>query len=94
MKWAGLPEKKIDIHPVTRQPTLLPRTSFLLWTEEVRGRAREWTELEIETAQSMYVNLVELMRLINLRARMVEETLVKQQYGTLMRYGDKPLTLY
>jgi light-regulated signal transduction histidine kinase (bacteriophytochrome) len=81
VKWAGAPQKMVDKHPVTSQPALMPRTSFHIWTEEMRGRSREWTELEIETAHSLFVNLMELMRLIHLRVRMVEETIARQKSG-------------
>ena len=81
VKWAGAPHKKIDVHPVTSELALMPRTSFLTWTEEVRGCSREWSELEVETAHSLFVNLMELMRLIRMRVRMVEQTIARQKIG-------------
>lgn len=35
VKWAGAPHKKVGVHPVTNRPSLQPRTSFAIWTEEV-----------------------------------------------------------
>lgn len=52
----------------------------------MRGCSREWTELEIETAQSLFVNLMELMRLIRLRVKMVEETIARQRLGRLITF--------
>jgi light-regulated signal transduction histidine kinase (bacteriophytochrome) len=74
------------VHPVTSQPALMPRNSFQTWVEEVRGSSREWTELEIETAHSLFVNLMELMRLIKLRVRMVEDTIARQKLGIFLLY--------
>lgn len=58
VKWAGNPQlaKLADI-PNSR---LSPRKSFDLWQETVRGRARRWSPLHLESARSLRV-LIELM---------------------------------
>ncbi|UXA55072.1 GAF domain-containing protein [Xanthomonas prunicola] len=58
VNWAGNPQlaKLADI-PNSR---LSPRKSFDLWQETVRGRARRWAPLHLESARSLRV-LIELM---------------------------------
>ncbi|MCE4363804.1 bacteriophytochrome BphP [Xanthomonas hortorum] len=58
VNWAGNPQlaKLADI-PNSR---LSPRKSFDLWQETVRGRARRWSPLHLESARSLRV-LIELM---------------------------------
>ncbi|MBE7217934.1 MAG: GAF domain-containing protein [Caulobacteraceae bacterium] len=47
VKWAGDPHKAVKVAPGER---LTPRTSFEAWSQEVRGRARPWTPVEVEAA--------------------------------------------
>ncbi|TAA42971.1 GAF domain-containing protein [Pseudoxanthomonas winnipegensis] len=58
INWAGNPElaKLVDI-PNSR---LSPRKSFDLWQQTVRGQARPWSLLHLESARSLRV-LIELM---------------------------------
>ncbi|CAE6853602.1 bacteriophytochrome BphP [Xanthomonas arboricola pv. corylina] len=58
VKWAGNPQlAKLPDIPNSR---LSPRKSFDLWQETVRGRARRWSPLHLESARSLRV-LIELM---------------------------------
>ncbi|MBN6152772.1 GAF domain-containing protein [Xanthomonas sp. AmX2] len=56
--WAGNPQlSKLQDIPNSR---LSPRKSFDLWQETVRGRARPWSPLSLESARNLRV-LIELM---------------------------------
>ncbi|MEA9709063.1 bacteriophytochrome BphP [Xanthomonas campestris pv. campestris] len=58
IKWAGNPQlAKLEDIPNSR---LSPRKSFDLWQQTVRGRARRWSPLHLESARSLRV-LIELM---------------------------------
>ncbi|RBC19353.1 phytochrome, partial [Xanthomonas oryzae pv. oryzae] len=58
VKWAGNPQlAKLQDIPNSR---LSPRKSFDLWQQTVRGRARRWSPLHLESARSLRV-LIELM---------------------------------
>ncbi|ELQ10868.1 bacteriophytochrome BphP [Xanthomonas translucens] len=58
VNWAGNPQlSKLQDIPNAR---LSPRKSFDLWQETVRGRARPWSPLSLESARSLRV-LIELM---------------------------------
>jgi len=58
VNWAGNPAlAKLPDIPNSR---LSPRKSFDLWQETVRGRARPWSQLHLESARSLRV-LIELM---------------------------------
>ncbi len=55
--WAGDPVKSAEIE----SGRIAPRKSFAAWTEEVRGRAEDWTEGELSLARSLRVTLWEVM---------------------------------
>jgi len=58
VNWAGNPElSKLQDIPNSR---LSPRKSFDLWRQTVRGRARPWSPLHLESARNLRV-LIELM---------------------------------
>ncbi|KAB7766700.1 bacteriophytochrome BphP [Xanthomonas maliensis] len=58
VNWAGNPQlSKLQDIPNSR---VSPRKSFDLWQETVRGRARRWSPLHLESARSLRV-LIELM---------------------------------
>ncbi|MBB5209559.1 GAF domain-containing protein [Chiayiivirga flava] len=58
VKWGGNPHlAKLQAYPGAR---LSPRQSFSLWQETVKGRARAWDPIHVESARSLRV-LVELM---------------------------------
>ena len=56
VEWAGNPHKDSRADPMAE---LTPRASFEAWTEEVRGRARPWTAVEVEAAQRLSRGLAE-----------------------------------
>lgn len=47
VKWAGNPHEKVALAP---GEVLAPRASFEAWSESVRGRARDWSLAEVESA--------------------------------------------
>jgi light-regulated signal transduction histidine kinase (bacteriophytochrome) len=47
VKWAGNPHEKVAHAP---DQALAPRASFEAWSEGVRGRARDWSHAEVESA--------------------------------------------
>ncbi|MFT4246884.1 MAG: bacteriophytochrome BphP [Pseudomonas sp.] len=58
INWAGNPQlSKLEDIPNSR---LSPRKSFDLWQQTVRGRARAWSPLHLESARNLRV-LIELM---------------------------------
>jgi light-regulated signal transduction histidine kinase (bacteriophytochrome) len=58
VRWGGKPEKIVRVGP--SGPRLTPRGSFEAWEEVVRGRSPSWTDTEIEIAEKLRRDLVEL----------------------------------
>jgi two-component system, chemotaxis family, sensor kinase Cph1 len=54
LDWAGNPHKAVDLRPGEQ---LSPRASFEAWTEIVRGRARPWSQAEIDAARRLMARL-------------------------------------
>ena len=50
VRWAGDPHKAMEVRPGEQ---LTPRASFEEWKQTVRGRARRWTEVEVEAARRL-----------------------------------------
>ncbi len=80
VNWAGNPtlSKLADI-PGAR---LSPRKSFELWQDIVRGRARPWSPLHLESARSLRL-LIELME----RKRDRQDLALMEATLTRMRHG-------
>lgn len=51
VNWAGDPSKPVTAGPLGDR--LTPRKSFALWQQEVRGRSRPWSAVEVEAARSL-----------------------------------------
>jgi chemotaxis family two-component system sensor kinase Cph1 len=51
VNWAGDPTKPVQAGPLGDR--LTPRKSFALWQQEVRGRAKPWTSVELEAAKTL-----------------------------------------
>jgi light-regulated signal transduction histidine kinase (bacteriophytochrome)/DNA-binding response OmpR family regulator len=51
VRWAGDPSQKLQVNPVTG--ALLPRNSFAVWHELVRGRSVEWSALDIGVVRAL-----------------------------------------
>lgn len=54
LEWAGNPHKAVDLRPGEQ---LSPRASFEAWTEVVRGRARPWSQAEVDAARRLMAKL-------------------------------------
>lgn len=81
--WAGNPEKPAEIGP--NGIRLTPRSSFESWKETVRGQSAEWTDSEIEIAESLRTTLLKVvLRLADvaemerLRARERQDLLIAE----------------
>ncbi len=51
VNWAGDPTKPVTAGPLGDR--LTPRKSFALWQQEVRGRSRHWSRVELEAAHAL-----------------------------------------
>lgn len=59
VNWAGNPEKVVELGP--NGSRLTPRKSFAIWREERRERSRPWDALEIASAESLRITLLEVV---------------------------------
>jgi signal transduction histidine kinase len=57
VRWAGDPNKAVT----AGADRLSPRKSFADWKEEVRGRSAPWNSVEVRTAESLRVSLLEVV---------------------------------
>ncbi|TWT90675.1 Phytochrome-like protein cph1 [Pseudobythopirellula maris] len=57
--WAGDPNKPAE--PTPQGVRLSPRLSFAAWKEDVRGRSRSWSAVDLEMAESIRVTLADLV---------------------------------
>ena len=64
VNWAGNPDKAVGADPHGK---LHPRNSFAAWQETVRGRARSWTDLELDGAQFLREQLCHIRDVARLR---------------------------
>ena len=58
VKWAGNPEKPVEISSDGEK--LRPRTSFAIWKQTVRQRSRPWKAVELNAAREFREALVEI----------------------------------
>ncbi|MEZ6140503.1 MAG: PAS domain S-box protein [Zavarzinella sp.] len=59
--WAGDPRKQLQ-YDQKNEPLLVPRKSFDLWKEEVRGKSKPWSEIEVKCIQeTVRTNLTEVL---------------------------------
>ncbi|RZM27995.1 MAG: phytochrome, partial [Sphingomonas sp.] len=54
VEWAGNPHKAVNLQPGEK---LTPRASFEAWTQVVHGKARRWSQPEVEAARRLTVRL-------------------------------------
>jgi len=90
VSWAGDPSKSYD------GDRLNPRKSFALWTEEVRGRAKPWLQVEVEAATALgrgisAITSAEAMREANeaLERKVVERTAELQEEKERAELADR-----
>jgi light-regulated signal transduction histidine kinase (bacteriophytochrome) len=59
VEWGGNPHKPVDVG--ADPPRLHPRKSFALWQETVRGRSLPWKDYELEAAQELRRNIIDIV---------------------------------
>jgi light-regulated signal transduction histidine kinase (bacteriophytochrome) len=59
VRWAGDPNKPVTLAGGIER--LSPRTSFAAWQAEVRGRSEPWSSLDVRTAESLRLSLLEIV---------------------------------
>ena len=59
VKWAGNPEKPVEVGP--NGIRLTPRKSFDAWIEMVRNTSSSWTESELRSAEALRISLIEIV---------------------------------
>ena len=61
VQWAGDPRKPVDVSRVNGEDRLLPRSSFALWKESVRGCSRPWKDSELAAAADLRRAIVDVV---------------------------------
>lgn len=59
VRWAGNPEKPVDVGP--NGTRLTPRKSFEAWTELQRNCSAPWTDSEMRSAEGLRLSLIEIV---------------------------------
>ncbi|UWR27822.1 GAF domain-containing protein [Sulfitobacter sp. S223] len=59
VKWAGNPNKPVEVGP--NGTRLTPRKSFDTWSELVRNTSAHWTGSEVQTGESLRLSLIEIV---------------------------------
>ena len=77
VKWAGNPEKTIELGP--NGARLTPRRSFEIWREERRGYSHPWTGEETSSAESLRITLLEVVLRLSDAAHSEREQATRQQ---------------
>ncbi|MEE4451534.1 HWE histidine kinase domain-containing protein [Novosphingobium resinovorum] len=77
VKWAGNPEKAIELGP--NGARLTPRKSFEIWKEERRGYSRPWTDEEVSSAEALRITLLEVVLRLSDAANAEREQASQQQ---------------
>ncbi|AIT79562.1 HWE histidine kinase domain-containing protein [Novosphingobium pentaromativorans] len=77
VKWAGNPEKAVELGP--NGARLTPRKSFEIWKEERRGYSRPWTGEETSAAESLRITLLEVVLRLADAANIEREQASQQQ---------------
>lgn len=61
VSWAGDPNKPVALSADGGELRLLPRTSFAMWKETLRGRSRPWLGCELEHARHLRRTVIEVI---------------------------------
>lgn len=77
VRWAGRPEKSIDVGP--DGPRLSPRGSFDLFVEHNHGQCDRWTEVDVAAARELRAGLVHLGAQVQARATEARLTTVHRR---------------
>lgn len=85
VKWAGNPHKEGLNEPGA---ILTPRASFEEWSESVRGRARDWTHAEVESATRIVRLMLESRNNSRIRELNRELTTTLRENESLIQQKD------
>jgi light-regulated signal transduction histidine kinase (bacteriophytochrome) len=82
VSWAGDPNAKCIVEG-PHGPRLMPRSSFAIWKETVRGRSQPWLPVELQAVKRLRVPMLEVIqqhadRLVSLEQRIAERTAALQ----------------
>ena len=61
VNWAGDPHKPVEVSKSDGEERLLPRTSFALWKESVKGGSKPWRESELAAAADLRRIIIEVV---------------------------------
>lgn len=61
VNWAGDPHKPVEVSRINGIEQLMPRTSFALWKELVRGASRPWKAVELTAAADLRRVIVDVV---------------------------------
>ena len=81
VKWAGNPEKPVEIDQ-DGVSSLSPRRSFAVWSDEVRGMSEKWGKAELNSINKFREDLVHFINLKANEIRRLNERL-KEAYDEL-----------
>ncbi len=59
IKWAGNPNKPVEVGP--NGTRLTPRKSFDAWSELVKNTSTRWSDSEVQAAEALRVSLIEIV---------------------------------
>ncbi|ALA59107.1 ATP-binding protein [Nitrospira moscoviensis] len=59
--WAGDPRKPVDVSQINGVAQLMPRTSFALWKESVKGVSKPWRDSELVAAADLRRAIVDVV---------------------------------
>lgn len=85
VKWAGNPHENVKLQPGA---TLMPRASFEAWSESVRGRSREWSHAEAESASRIVRLMLEARNNRRIRQLNSELTVALRENESLLLQKD------
>lgn len=61
VNWAGDPHKPVEVSKSDGEERLLPRTSFALWKESVKGGSKPWRDSELAAAADLRRIIIEVV---------------------------------
>ena len=61
VNWAGDPHKPVKVSKIDGEERLLPRTSFALWKESVKGGSKPWRDSELAAAADLRRIVIEVV---------------------------------
>ena len=59
VNWAGDPNKPVDVVGVSGEERIMPRRSFAVWKQSVRGTSRAWRDSELDAAGDLRRAIIE-----------------------------------